>query len=99
MPIRISIEFPSQQDFQLIQLLLNRLGVPYRWEESPQRAGEHWLSGLGLVQEPVPQSFEAHLADKWEPGTRQDMPAYAVPYGAWESEGENLEDLLGMLTP
>ena len=98
MSYRISIEFPSQRDFHLVRLLLDRLGVPYWREEPAGKTQTHWLDGLGLAKEPAPMSYEVHLASGWEPGESPIKPEQKPPYGAWEAEEESLEELLNMLT-
>lgn len=98
MSYRISIEFPTQRDFHLVRLLLDRLGVPYRREDSEERTGARWLDELGLAKEPVPMSYETHLTSSLEPAEFETKPITKPPYGAWETEEESLEDLLGMLT-
>ena len=98
MSVRISIEFPSQQDFHLVRLLLQRLGLPYQREYSDPGPEDHWLNTLNLVQEPAPVTYAEHLGAKLVPGTSPATPPPAC-YGAWEDKHEDLEQLLGMLTP
>ncbi|MDP5172146.1 MAG: hypothetical protein NWR72_18015 [Bacteroidia bacterium] len=98
MSYRVSIEFPSQRDFRPVQLLLDRLGVSYHREGSAEGTGSSWLDELGLVKEPEPMSYEAHLTNRLEPVEFETKPITKPPYGAWEKEEESLEDLLGMLT-